>query len=81
MNSNDARSRSQTNSKWKTDRHSGQESTAYASATATAMGTGNCEFITDTQITTVIFQVAPDGIVTILSSPSSYSYASVRSSS
>lgn len=81
MNSNDARSRSQTDRKWKTDRHGGRESTAYAHATATNIGTGNCEFVTDTQITTVIFQVAPDGIVTILSSPSSYSYASVRSSS
>jgi len=81
MNSNEARSRSQTSSKWKTDRHSGQESTAYARATATTMGTDHYEFVTDTQITTVVFQVAPDGIVTILSSPSSYSYASVRSSS
>ncbi|MCY7408120.1 MAG: hypothetical protein LH631_12295 [Alkalinema sp. CAN_BIN05] len=81
MNSNDARSRSQTDRKWKTDRYGGRESTAYARATATTMGTGNCEFVTDTQIATVVFQVAPDGIVTILSSPSSYSYASVRSSS
>lgn len=78
MNSNDARSRSQTSSKWKTDRHSGRESTAYARATATTMGTGNSEFVAETQITTVIFQVAPDGTVTILSSPSSYSYASIR---
>ena len=81
MNSNDARSRSQTSSEWKSDRYGGRESTAHARATAITMGTGNCEFVTDTQITTVVFQVAPDGIVTILSSPSSYSYASVRSSS
>ncbi len=81
MNSNDARSRSQTDRKWKTDRYGERESIAYARATATTMGTGNCEFVTDTQISTVVFQVAPDGIVTILASPSSHSYASVRSSS
>jgi hypothetical protein len=81
MNYDDQRCRSQTDRKWKTDHYGGQESTAYAHATATNIGTGNCEFVTDTQITTVIFQVAPNGIVTILSSPSSYSYASVRSSS
>ena len=83
MNSNDARSRSQASSqtsyKVKTDRHGKQESMAYARAAAT--GIGNHELVTDTQITTVVFQVAPDGTVTVLSSPSSYSYASVRSSS
>ena len=81
MNSNDSRSRSQTSSqtsyKVKTDCHGKRESTAYARATAT--GIGRHELVTDTQITSVVFQVAPDGTVTILSSPSSYSYASVRS--
>jgi hypothetical protein len=50
INSNDARSRSQTDRQWKTDRYGRQNQLpAYTRAIATNMGTGNCEFVTDTQ--------------------------------
>ena len=62
-----------------------QDAQGWRSATARseAYGSGqNCTVITDVQIQGhTVFQVSPDGIVTILSSPSTYSYASVRSSS
>ena len=69
----------QSKHEWRQDAQGWRSATAHAEA----YGSGqNYTVVTDVQTQDhTVFQVAPDGTVTVLSSPSTYSYASVRSSS